>query len=195
MDLKKDNIFVDFKIGCLDLSSSCVGYTIAEIKSDSTAVISQAGIIKWTKDVPKEKKYFDMYNIISDIWYANNIDFVVIERFSFNPKQCMGALVVPEMIGAVKAATYSNLPPMEIEIVPPQTWKKALTDNGRAKKDEVELAIRRKFPDKFPEKIANPVTGNQIKIPSDLFDSIGICLWFLTKKYLVKTIDFEAKIK
>ena len=177
----------------LDLSSQCSGYVVARIKKgksqqmkDSTCEIVRAGAIWYPASWENVQKYAYMYRLITEDFYVTSaISDIVYERYSFSMNQRSGSLVVPEMIGAIKAATHDVAGlPLGIEDIPPQTWRsqiglKADKDPKTGKRDFKTPCIAhfdKMFDGKIPETLISNVTGKERKTPNDLYDALGVCV-------------------
>lgn len=201
----------------LDTSSSCTGYVVARLDrgkslnmSDATCVIERAGAIWFPANWTNPQKYAYMYKLVTEDFYITSaITDIIYERYSFSPSQRMGSLVVPEMIGAIKAATQDVCSmPLGVEEIAPQTWRsqiglKAIETTVQVK-DKKTGAIKSKkqrdfktpcvdyFKGKYeiPEKILSNVTGKERATPHDVFDAFGICEGWHRKLGITK---FELK--
>jgi hypothetical protein len=197
----------------LDLSSSCSGYVVARINrgkslmlSDATCEIVRAGAIWFPPAWENSKKYHYMYRLVTEDFYViSAISDIVYERYSFNPKQQAGSLVVPEMIGAIKAATHDVCGlSLGIEEIAPQTWRsqcgiKPIIDPRSGAKDWKTATINHFdefFEGKIPKKTLSNVTGKERTTPNDLYDAIGVCVGWHKKlgveKFSIKDIAFNV---
>ena len=201
----------------LDTSSSCTGYVVARIQkgatldmSKATCVIERAGALWFPADWTNPQKYAYMYKLVTEDFYViSAITDIIYERYSFSPSQRMGSLVVPEMIGAIKAASQDVCSmPLGIEEIAPQTWRsqiglKAVTTKVQVKdkksgllKEKTKRDFKQPCIDYFdrkfdiPEKLLSNVTGNERATPNDLYDALGICEGWHRKLGITK---FELK--
>lgn len=198
----------------LDLSSQCVGYCVAKIKKgntqflqDATCELTRIGAIWFHKLMKNPHKYFYVKEIIMNDFYVNsNVSDIIYERYSFSPSHAKGSLVVPEMIGAIKAACH-EVPhePLGIEDIPPQTWRaqiglKPITD-AKGKRDYKTPCIdymRGEFGDRIPQTIVSNITGKDRDAPHDMFDALGICMGWHKKlgieKFAIGDLAFNNDI-
>lgn len=106
------------------------------------------------------------------IWLAKEITTAILK---FNPKtvwiedyafSANGRITaIAEGVGVLKSFLVTN--GVEVVPVPISTWKKALTDNGRATKDQVLQAVNEKF--------NLNLTGR--KGEQDIADAIGVAYY------------------
>lgn len=193
----------------LDLSSTCSGYAIAKM-AGSKCTIVRVGAVWFGDDWSHGQKYAYMHNLISNEFYVvNAITDIIYEKYSIDVNQMNNCLVVPEMIGAIKAAAFDvSSEPLGVEDIAPTQWRKILgiqpditpklnkdgsrqlTKRGSPKvsKEWKQPAIRfidAQFPDQVPKKIQSNVTGNLRATPHDLYEAMCICMaWH--KKFGVK---------
>ena len=73
----------------LDVSSTCTGYSIAEVNfSRKTAKIKKAGALWLNPDWAHQEKYSYVFNaLVNYFWIVEQIDHIVIEQYSINPKK------------------------------------------------------------------------------------------------------------
>lgn len=198
----------------LDLSSTCSGYAIARMEG-SKCFISRIGAVWFGDDWAHGKKYAYMQNLIGNEFYvANSITDIIYEKYSIDVNQMNNCLVVPEMIGAIKAAAFDvSSEPLGVEDIAPTQWRKILgimpdttpkmnkdgtpmlTKRGvqKVSKEWKQPAIRfvdAMFPGQVPKKIMSNVTGNMRGTPHDLYEAMCICMaWH--KKFGVKEFYIE----
>lgn len=192
-----------------DLSSTCSGYCVAKMVGQK-CTISRVGAIWFGDDWKHGQKYQYMQSLVSeDLYVVNAITDIIYEKYSIDVNQMNNCLVVPEMIGAIKAAAHDvSSEPLGVEDIAPTQWRKILgivadvtprlnkqglpelTSRGKPKynKEWKQPAIRfidKAFPDKVPKKITSNVTGNMRGTPHDLYEAMCICMaWH--KKFGVK---------
>lgn len=180
------------KIMFLDVSSACVGYTVSEINfNKKKATITKCGCLWLGEKWPHAKKYNYIANsLLNYFWILGDIDYVVLEQYSVNPKKMMGVNVVSEMQGAIKASLWEH--EISYSSILPQTWRsqlqiKALTTNG---KRDFKGPTKNKVLEymDIPNKTISNVTNKERNTPSDIYDSAAICLAWL-KKY---NINFKG---
>lgn len=218
----------DFRL-FLDLSSTCSGYAVARIKKgesqllqDATCEIVRAGAIWFPSSWKNEQKYYYMYRLVCEDFYITSaVTDIIYERYSFNANQAQGALVVPEMIGAIKVAAQDvGSLPMDVEDIPPQVWRSQLGLKARKsekmKGGKVELTSSGKprmsydwktptieyfneiFKGQIPEKLISNVTGKERATPTDVYDALGVCCgWhkkFGVSKFELKDGAFNSRL-
>ena len=184
----------------LDMSSSCTGYVIAKLEGRK-CTIARAGVIWFGDKWENGQKYFHLQDCItSDFYVVNAITDVIYESFHVNPKQVGNSLVVPEMIGAMKACLYDIASmPLGCEDISPTTWRSILgikplkspmlnkngvqekTKAGKPRynndwKTPVINYIDTMFDNSIPKRLKSNITGNFRATPNDLYDAMGICI-------------------
>lgn len=182
----------------LDCSSTCTGYALAEIDWEKrSAVITKAGAL-WLPDGTHGEKYHYLQKCLEVYFYVcEKIDYLIFEQYPI-PGRVMGALVVPELIGAVKAAVTEI--GIKYQEVPQSHWRKALgiksvplrgkdgeiktTAKGNAKRDWKTPVIDYFSKDiDFPEKVTSNISGKQRSFPNDIPDAMGVVKgWLLDLK-------------
>jgi Holliday junction resolvasome RuvABC endonuclease subunit len=179
----------------LDPSSTCTGYTLAEVNyARKTAKITKTGVIWFDKNWTNQDKYHYLFRAITVYFnIIGQIDYCFAEAYMVNPKKMQGCLVSPEIHGAIQVALA------EIEVkykaVPAQSWRAPLgiraTKDSSGKKDfKTPTADVVAQYIKLPEKITSNITGMQRSTPHDLTDAIAICIGCL-KKIGIKHFDFK----
>lgn len=175
----------------LDISSTCVGYTLAKVDFvNKKAKVTEAGGI-WLPDVSHEHKYNFMYHAMVNYFdIVKQVDYVVYEMYSINPKKMMGICVVPEMIGTIRCA-MAELGVNHSTLLP-QQWRSTLKIKRNEKKDFKEpTKIRVSEYVKVPETVISNVTGHSRNTPSDIYDSLAICIAWLQRNNFNK-ISFDG---
>jgi len=194
-----------------DLSSTCSGYAVAKMQGSKCTIV-RAGAIWFGDSWSHGQKYAYMHSFVSnELYVVNAITDIIYEKYSIDIKQMNNCLVVPEMIGAIKAAAFDvSSEPLGVEDIAPTQWRKLcgikpdktqkmkdglpeLTKSGKPKytNDYKQPAIRlidKMFPNQVPKKIISNVTGNVRGTPHDLYEALCITVaWH--RKFGVK--DFE----
>jgi Holliday junction resolvasome RuvABC endonuclease subunit len=197
----------------LDMSSSCTGYVCAKMEGRK-CTISRMGVMWFGADWENGQKYHHIHQSIGEFYSINAITDVIYESYHVNPNQMGNSLVVPEMIGAMKAATYDVWGmPIGTEDLSPTAWRgilkikpiktpklnkegsPKLTRTGRKMFDRdyktpTKEYINELLPVEIPDKLISNITGNARTTPSDLYDALAICAaWH--KKFGVD--KFEVK--
>src|SRR3990167_4559338 len=120
----------------LDISSTCTGYTVAEIDfNKKTGKIKSVGALWLDNSWTHQEKYLYMYKAISNyFWIVEQIDYIVVEAYMINPNKLMGVSVVSEMQGTIKCAAWEN--GVKVDSIMVQSWRKLLnikpnTKNGK----------------------------------------------------------------
>lgn len=188
----------------LDISSTCTGYCIANIDFGTKIVKwTRAGAIWLDNDWEHPVKYNYMFHVISNyFWVAEQVDYIVVEQYSFNKNKMMGVQVVPEMQGAIKCAAEEN--GVKISSILPQTWRKLLeikpniTMQGTKKSRDYKEPTKNKVQSyvKIPDEIVSNITGKTRGTPSDLYDALAIGLaWTKRLGFPEDKFDFsEMKV-
>jgi len=126
------------KILGIDPGTRNLGYCILELNSEKYKLI-EAGILKFKKTMLKEQ-ILEMSAGIDAILELHHVDEVAIEDifFAHNPKtvlklaQFRGALTFKILLSV---GNYEEYTPLQV--------KKAITGNGKAKKEQVAFMVRR----------------------------------------------------
>lgn len=179
----------EVNILALDPSSTCTGYCLATVNfKKKTAKVTKAGVLWFGKDWEHAKKYnYIMRSLLEYFYTIHHIDHVVIERYSVNRNKMSGVLVNPELQGAIKGALYEH--EILVDSIPPQTWRSKLGIKKDKATNDYKAPTKQHVTKVFsniPTKIISNITRKERSTPSDLYDSIGIMLGWLTK--------FEIKV-
>lgn len=190
-EIPEGNVVTAINVLFLDLSSSCTGYSVASVDfTHKTVEWTSAGALwldpKWTH----QEKYSYVFNALSTYFFiAEQIDYIVVEQYSINPKKMGGVSVVPELHGVVKAGAWEN--GIKVSSILPQSWRAILgikpnvttTSAGKKKKDYKEptkLEVE-KYTKVIPDKILSNITMKERQTPSDIYDSIAIGIAWLDR--------------
>jgi hypothetical protein len=175
----------------VDLSSSCTGFASAEVNFHTkTAKFTSAGSL-WIPKIEQEHKCSYMYNAFVNYFnIVTRTDFVVMEKYSINPKKMMGVLVTPELHGAVKAALSEA--GIKFSYVYPQSWHSGLDIKKDKANKDWKGPTKQKVLEyvQVPEKVTNNLTHKERNTSSDIYDSIAIGIYFL-QKLNIKNLDFS----
>lgn len=145
------------------------------LTAPAVAVLSDDGRMINTKHWAKQPKH--KTHIHRCIWLANEItSFIVqykpqaiyLEDFAFSANGKITAIA--EGVGVLKATLLTN----GIEAIPVaiSSWKKTLTNNGRADKDLVRSVVTERF--------GQSLSG--VKGQQDIADAIGVAYYALTTR-------------
>lgn len=174
----------------VDLSSTCTGFTKARVNFRThTAWFEETGSV-WIPKLSQEDKCAYIYNAFVN--YFNIViktDYVIMEKYSINPKKMMGVLVSPELHGAVKAALSEC--GIKMSYVYPQSWHAGLglKKDSKGYKGPTKQKILTMAD--IPDKIENNLTHKTRNTSSDLYDALGIGVYFL-QKVGIKTLNFDT---
>lgn len=172
----------------LDLSSNCVGWSVAGVDFEArSARFKDVGAFWLNPDWDAQEKYHYIYTAIVDFFnICHKIDGCVVESYRINVNKLMGAQVSIEIHGVVALALKEiGVKYNKIEV---STWRKQLgvkpdiTFDAKGKKVRDYKLPTKKVVEKYvqlPEKICNNITGVMRGCPSDLVDSIAQGLAFL----------------
>lgn len=204
----------------LDLSSTCTGYVVARMEGRK-CTITRAGVMWFGKDWPNGKKYNYLQSFITnELYVINAITDVVYESYHVNPKQVGNSLVVPEMIGAMKACLFEVASqPLGCEDIPPTAWRAKLgiqpiksnkldkfgqqvyNKKGKAviERDYKTPVINYMdvlFENTIPKSVRSNITGNSRATPNDLYDALGVCIGWHKKfgcdEFIIKPNAFDG---
>lgn len=192
----------------LDLSSNCSGYVVARF-SGRTCTIVRAGAMWFPSDCENGAKYFQMQQAVSEFYTVDAVTDIIYESYHVNPNQVGNSLVVPEMIGAMKAACYDVFGmPISTEELSPTAWRGQLGIKAikTPKLDKEGKPVFRKsragrmmevverdyktptieYVDKMlnnqiPKQLRSNITGNLRSTPNDLYDAFGVCMGWHAK--------------
>lgn len=183
----------------LDISSTCTGYTVAKFEGRKVT-ISRLGVMWFENDVDNGAKYHQLHQSVGEFYTINAITDIIYEAYHVNPNQVGNSLVVPEMIGAMRAACHDVWGmPIGTESMGPTAWRGVLgikpiktpkldkkgvqkkTKNGRPMYDRdyktpTKAYLDKMFDNQIPPTLASNITGNARTTPSDLYDSLAICV-------------------
>jgi hypothetical protein len=192
----------------LDMSSSCTGYCVSKFEANK-CIISRAGAMWFPSDCENGQKYYQMQQAVGEFYTVNAITDIIYESYHVNPNQVGNSLVVPEMIGAMKAACYDIFGmPIGVEELGPTAWRGILGIKAvkTPKIDKQGNPVFRKsragrmmevverdyktptieYVDKvlnnqIPKTLISNITGKERATPNDLYDSLAICIAWHTR--------------
>ena len=206
-DVKKD---IDAEEGIkevnilfLDVSSTCTGYSIMKVNFHTKSIqLTSCGSLWLNKKTWKDQERYSylFHAICGYFWIAKQVDYIVYEQYSINPKKMVGVQVLPELMGVIKVAAEEN--GVGVSSILPQTWRAQLgikpnvtMDKNGKKKRDYKQPTKEKVLESFelPETSISNITGKERATPSDLYDAIAIGLGW-AEKYGLGTLvkgDFE----
>lgn len=203
-DISEGQKVEEVNILFLDVSSTCTGYSIMQVDfTKKTCKLKSCGSL-WlnNKQWKDQERYSYLFKAISQyFWVVEQVDYIVAEQYSINPKKMVGVQVLPEMMGVVKAAAEEN--GVSVSSILPQTWRSQLgikptvtLDKHGKKKRDYKAPTKEKVLETYelPETSISNITGKDRATPSDLYDAVAIGLGWC-KKYGVGTVvqgDFEV---
>ena len=133
----------------IDPGTATTGYGLVESDGNGNTKVIDWGLIETNKDGLKEKRLEFIYKETLSLLKTHSPDLFVIEKvfFATNAKtaiavgQAQGVLLLAASKGKVKVIEYA-----------PGTIKKVIAGNGRAKKKDIQKAIRRMLGNKVKSK-------------------------------------------
>lgn len=188
----------------LDMSSSCTGYVVARMEGRK-CIISRLGVMWFGADWPNGQKYHHVAEAVGEFYTINAVTDIIYESYHVNPKQVGNSLVVPEMIGAMKAACHDVWGmPIGYEDMSPTAWRGKLgvrpitspkldkngvqfkTKSGKLQynndyKTPVINYMDILFDNQIPKTLISNITGNPRSTPHDLYDALGVCVGWSKK--------------
>ena len=132
------------KVLSFDPSSVDTGWAILEEKNTERGIkLIKSGSIKPDKSLDLGKRLLVLRKQITDVVKANYpIDVIVCED-QFSGKNAKTLMVLREFTAIIRlVATENELP---FFLYPPATVKKAVTDNGKASKADVQKTVLEKY--------------------------------------------------
>jgi Holliday junction resolvasome RuvABC endonuclease subunit len=188
----------------LDISSSCTGYTIANVNFENKSANFKAAGCLWLPDKwTHQEKYCYMSDAITNyFWVVEKIDYIVVEQYSVNPNKMTGVNVVSEMQGAIKSAAWQN--GVKVASILPQTWRSVLKikglpkgeDKGKDYKGPTKARVLERL--NVPETVVSNITKSDRQTPSDVYDSLAIGMAWLEKLGITKqtysNIEFNTHV-
>jgi len=178
----------------LDISSSCTGYCkVAVDFINKKANIKSAGALWLDPNWDHQEKFSYMFNAIMTYFeVVEQVDHIVYEHYSVNPKKAMGCMVVSEMVGAIKVGAAEN--GVKVTSIYPQQWRSELgikPDTSQGKRDYKEPTKQKVLQVlNVPNEIISNITKNNRQTPNDLYDAIAVSLGWL-KRLGIKKIDYS----
>ena len=123
-----------------DPGTATTGFGLVEMNDDHESKVLDWGLIETSKDGLKENRLEFIYQETLALFKKHSPDLFVMEKifFATNAKtviavgQAQGVLLLAASKSKVKVAEYA-----------PGTIKKMITGDGRAKKKDVQIAIRK----------------------------------------------------
>ena len=198
-DISEDQAIKEVNILFLDVSSTCTGYAIMKVNfhTKSSQLVSCGSLWLNNKNWKDQERYSYLFHAICGyFWIVGQVDYIVAEQYSINPKKMVGVQVLPELMGVIKVAAEEN--GIGISSILPQTWRAQLgikpnvtkDKNGKNKRD-YKQPTKEKVLEYFelPETSISNITGKERTTPSDLYDAIAIGLGW-TKKYGLGKLTF-----
>ena len=133
----------------IDPGTATTGYGLVESDGNGNTKVIDWGLIETNKDGLKEKRLEFIYKETLSLLKTHSPDLFVIEKvfFATNAKtaiavgQAQGVLLLAASKGKVKVIEYA-----------PGTIKKVIAGNGRAKKKDIQKAVRRMLGNKVKSK-------------------------------------------
>jgi Holliday junction resolvasome RuvABC endonuclease subunit len=187
----------------LDLSSTCSGYSVAKMEGRKCTIV-RAGAMWFPSDCANGQKYYQMQQAVSEFYTVNAVTDIIYESYHVNPNQVGNSLVVPEMIGAMKAACYDVFGmPIGCEELGPTSWRGILGIQAiktpkldkqgkptfkKSRSGRMMEAVERDYKtptinyvdkildNQIPKMLKSNITGKERATPNDLYDSLAICI-------------------
>ena len=202
-EIKDGQYVTSINVLFLDVSSSCVGYSIFSLDfAGKKSVLTKAGCLWLDTNWEHAEKYSYMFNALTNyFWTVEQIDYIVVEQYSINPKKMVGVAVVPEMMGVVKCAANEN--GVKVNSILPQSWRSILgikpdvTVNAKGKKERDFKEPAKRLVDSLftvPAQVVSNITKNNRQTPSDLYDAVCVGLAWTKKIGFVTTDVSNVKI-
>ncbi|MCS1350361.1 crossover junction endodeoxyribonuclease RuvC [Mechercharimyces sp. CAU 1602] len=127
----------------LDLSISCPGFAVLEVKKNRKPTLLFYGHLKTNPKLPHGDRLAHIKSYVEAIRYDYGPFVKVIREKAFHNARVHATAGGYKVAGIVDYALRG----VEIEELANSTVKKEVTGNGRASKDDVEVAVRGWFPE------------------------------------------------
>ncbi|MCP4727285.1 MAG: crossover junction endodeoxyribonuclease RuvC [bacterium] len=153
----------------VDPGINITGYGCITIK-DRTVHLDEAGVIKPKKSQDLSLRLMDLYRNFDDILKEFDPDVVTVEEVFTHLKFPKTAITMGHARGVILLAAALN----EIEIVDYAATriKKALTGNGHASKEQIQMMVKQ------------ILELNQIPSPPDVADALAVALCHANMNFL-----------
>ncbi|RJR24228.1 crossover junction endodeoxyribonuclease RuvC [Candidatus Microgenomates bacterium] len=160
------------KILGIDPGTATIGIGIVECNGESVCSL-HSGWIQTSKDDSPEKRLSQIHLETTSLIKEHKPDVVAIERLFFfiNYKT---AMAVSESIGVIKLACQNQGIP--ISTFAPLEIKSTVAGNGKAKKDEMQVAVKKMLNIKTPKKKKTHF--------DDLCDALAVAICYAKKNLM-----------
>ncbi len=157
----------------IDPGTATTGYGVVEVNKNGKPQVIDWGLIETKKEGPKEKRlsiiYSQAYNIIKnylpDVFVIEKVFFATNAKTAIDVGEAQGVLLLAASMTKTKVVEYS-----------PAKIKKVITGNGRAKKKDIQKAVRK-------------MLGNHVKSKAhkkthfdNCADALAACLTYAFEK-------------
>ncbi len=161
----------------LDPGTAHTGYGLVKVEDTEFSFV-EFGLIETKKDTSPESRLAVIYESVNTIVTRTKPDVLVIEKvfFSNNAKT---AIRVGQAQGVMLlAASHQGISVFEYA---PGTIKKLVTGDGRAKKKEVQIAVRKLLGSKVQEDKTRRITKTHI---DNAVDALAVALCHIYRSIL-----------
>lgn len=151
----------------IDPGLNITGYGLIEIKDDRPEIV-EAGVVRSKRTQTLGKRLASIYNGIDDVIKSLNPDCMGLEELYSHYERPKTSIIMGHARGVICLAAEINS--IEINSYAATQVKRVLTGNGRAPKNQMQLAVTRHLHlDEIPK-------------PADVADalSIALCHYYLT---------------
>ena len=151
----------------IDPGLNITGYGLIEVTDDRPQII-EAGVVRSKRNQTFAKRLASIYNGIDDVMKSLKPDCVGIEELYSHYQRPKTSIIMGHARGVICLAAELN--GVEIQSYAATQIKRVLTGNGRAPKNQMQLAVTRHLNlDEIPE-------------PPDVADalSIALCHFYLS---------------
>ena len=145
----------------LDPGLAITGYSVLSVVGNKPQLV-EAGILRISRSQTLEKRLFELYTGLNEILADREVDSIAIEQLYSHYERPRTAILMGHARGVLCMAAAQ----LDIQVYSYAATKvkKLLTGNGRAPKDQMQLAVQQQLKlSKLPE-------------PADVADAIAIAL-------------------
>lgn len=154
----------------LDPGTATTGYGLIKVEN-SNFFFEEFGLIETSKDASPESRLAVIYESLNALLDRMKPEVVVIERIFFS-NNAKTAIRVGQAQGVMLlSAAQNSIPVVEYA---PGTIKKLVAGNGRAKKKEVQIAVRNLLGAKVRQNKERRITKTHIDNAIDAL-AVAIC--------------------